>query len=73
LGDEKSARKKYEEFLGIWRAADPDLPELAKASYFLAQKSFSARNGEACMKGRDQTTNAPADLPAGAHREIGNR
>src|SRR5215471_15094655 len=28
LGDKETARKRYEEFLTIWRAADPDRPEL---------------------------------------------
>ena len=35
LGDSVTAKKRYEEFLAIWRAADPDRPELAKAREFL--------------------------------------
>ena len=35
LGDIKAAKKRYEEFLTIWRTADPDRPELAKAREFL--------------------------------------
>jgi hypothetical protein len=35
LGDNETARKRYEEFLAIWRSADPDRPELAKAREFL--------------------------------------
>ena len=34
LGDPKTAEKRYEEFLGIWRNADPDRPELAMAMEF---------------------------------------
>jgi len=35
LGDTKTAKERYEEFLTIWRTADPDRPELAKAREFL--------------------------------------
>jgi tetratricopeptide (TPR) repeat protein len=35
LGDNETAQKRYEEFLAIWRTADPDRPELAKAREFL--------------------------------------
>jgi tetratricopeptide (TPR) repeat protein len=35
LGDNETAKKRYEEFLTIWRTADPDRPELAKAREFL--------------------------------------
>jgi tetratricopeptide (TPR) repeat protein len=35
LGDTETATKRYEEFLAIWRTADPDRPELAKAREFL--------------------------------------
>ncbi len=35
LGDNETARKRYEEFLTIWRTADPDRPELAQAREFL--------------------------------------
>jgi tetratricopeptide (TPR) repeat protein len=37
MGDKESAAKRYEEFLAVWRTADPDLPELAKAREFLHQ------------------------------------
>jgi tetratricopeptide (TPR) repeat protein len=35
MGDNASARKSYEEFLSIWKDADPDLPiyRQAKAEY----------------------------------------
>jgi eukaryotic-like serine/threonine-protein kinase len=35
MGDNASARKSYEEFLNIWKDADPDLPvyQQAKAEY----------------------------------------
>src|SRR5262245_33279261 len=36
LGDNETARKRYEEFLTIWRGADPDRPELATARKFLS-------------------------------------
>jgi tetratricopeptide (TPR) repeat protein len=35
LGDIEAAKKRYEEFLTIWRTADSDRPELAKARMFL--------------------------------------
>jgi len=40
MGDNASARKSYEEFLGIWKGADPDLPvyRQAKAEYAQLQK-----------------------------------
>src|SRR5215470_12152121 len=34
-GDDATAGKEYEEFLAIWRTADPDRPELAQAREFL--------------------------------------
>jgi len=35
MGDEASARKSYEDFLALWKDADPDLPiyQRAKAEY----------------------------------------
>jgi eukaryotic-like serine/threonine-protein kinase len=40
MGDNASARKSYEEFLSIWKDADPDLPiyQRAKAEYAQLQK-----------------------------------
>ena len=40
MGDNASARKSYEEFLGIWKDADPDLPvyRQAKAEYAQLKK-----------------------------------
>ena len=40
MGDNASARKSYEEFLSIWKDADPDLPiyRQAKAEYAQLQK-----------------------------------
>ena len=40
MGDNASARKSYEEFLNIWKDADPDLPvyQQAKAEYAQLQK-----------------------------------
>ena len=35
LGDEETAAKRYEEFLAVWKTADPGLPELAQAREFL--------------------------------------
>ena len=41
MGDNASARKSYEEFLGIWNDADPDVPiyRQAKAEYAQLNKS----------------------------------
>jgi tetratricopeptide (TPR) repeat protein len=38
LGDNATARKRYEEFLSIWKDADADRPEVATAKEFLAKK-----------------------------------
>jgi eukaryotic-like serine/threonine-protein kinase len=40
MGDNVSARKSYEEFLRIWKDADPDVPiyQQAKAEYARLQK-----------------------------------
>jgi tetratricopeptide (TPR) repeat protein len=36
VGDNETAAKRYQEFLAIWKTADPDRPELAEAREFLA-------------------------------------
>jgi tetratricopeptide (TPR) repeat protein len=36
-GDHAAAREEYARFLGLWKNADPDLPELAEAQTRLAQ------------------------------------
>jgi tetratricopeptide (TPR) repeat protein len=36
-GDKPTARKRYEEFLTLWKTADPDRPEPAEAKQFLQQ------------------------------------
>jgi tetratricopeptide (TPR) repeat protein len=41
LGDTDAAGKRYEEFLGVWKTADPDLPELAEARTFLSGRHES--------------------------------
>lgn len=35
MGDDSTARKSYEDFLNLWKDADPDIPiyEQAKAEY----------------------------------------
>src|SRR5260370_31867102 len=40
MGDEASARKRYESFLALWKDADPDVPiyQQAKAEYAKLQK-----------------------------------
>ena len=35
LGDSETAEKRYEQFLALWKTADPDRPELAEAREFL--------------------------------------
>jgi hypothetical protein len=41
MSDDASARKSYEEFLNIWKDADPDVPiyRQAKAEYAQLNKS----------------------------------
>jgi hypothetical protein len=40
MGDEASARKWYEDFLALWKDADPDIPiyQQAKAEYAKLRK-----------------------------------
>jgi tetratricopeptide (TPR) repeat protein len=38
LGDNATARERYQEFLSIWKDADPDRPEVTTAKEFLAKK-----------------------------------
>jgi tetratricopeptide (TPR) repeat protein len=38
LGDNKTAMIRYEEFLSVWKAADPDCPELMEARQFLQSR-----------------------------------
>ena len=42
-GDNEKARQEYERFLGLWKNADPDLPELAEARARLVQLEASDR------------------------------
>jgi len=35
MGDNETASERYEEFLNVWKTADSDRPELAKATQFL--------------------------------------
>lgn len=38
LGDNATASQRYQEFLSMWKDADPDRPEVATAKEFLAKK-----------------------------------
>ena len=38
LGDDETAAKRYQEFLTVWKTADPNLPELVQAKEFLAAR-----------------------------------
>jgi hypothetical protein len=42
MGDNPSAHKSYEEFLGIWKDADPDLPIYRQAIAEYAQLKKTA-------------------------------
>jgi tetratricopeptide (TPR) repeat protein len=44
LGDNETAKERYQEFLNIWKDADSDRPEVALAKDFLAQKLLSERS-----------------------------
>ena len=39
LGDNETARKRYEQFLAVWKTADPDRPELARARKLLSRRT----------------------------------
>jgi len=41
MHDEQAARKSYEDFLALWKNADPDLPiyKEAKAEYAVLRKA----------------------------------
>jgi hypothetical protein len=43
LKDNETARQRYQQFLGIWRTADRDRPELAAANAFLRSPSARVR------------------------------
>ena len=38
LGDNTTARERYQEFLSMWKDADPDRPEVTTAKEFLAKQ-----------------------------------
>jgi tetratricopeptide (TPR) repeat protein len=38
LGNDETAAKRYQEFLTIWKTADPNLPEFVQAKEFLAAR-----------------------------------
>jgi tetratricopeptide (TPR) repeat protein len=42
-GDNAAARERYQEFLKIWKDADPDRPEVATARQFLAKDPNGAK------------------------------
>jgi tetratricopeptide (TPR) repeat protein len=48
LGDDRTAAERYEEFLTLWKTADPDLPELTQAKGFL--RSHQQLEGVAGIK-----------------------
>jgi tetratricopeptide (TPR) repeat protein len=43
LGDNTTAGKRYQEFLSIWKDADPNRPEVATAKEFLAKKLIAEK------------------------------
>jgi tetratricopeptide (TPR) repeat protein len=45
-GDHATARKRYEEFLKIWKDADPDRPEVINAKKYLAKEEPSQGVGQ---------------------------
>ena len=46
MGDKESARKSYQDFLTLWKDADPDIPiyKQAKAEYAKLNKQRASRN-----------------------------
>jgi tetratricopeptide (TPR) repeat protein len=43
VGDNATARERYQDFLSIWKDADPDRPEVTTAKEFLAKKLISEK------------------------------
>jgi len=42
-GDNRTASQRYEEFLKVWKDADPNLPEVATAKEFLRRNSADTK------------------------------
>ena len=42
-GDNTTARKRYEEFLNIWKDADPNRPEVMNAKKYLAREPIPSK------------------------------
>ena len=43
VGDNATAVERYQEFLKVWKDADPDRPEVARAKEFVAKQSAGAK------------------------------
>jgi tetratricopeptide (TPR) repeat protein len=53
LGDNTIAKERYQEFLSIWKNADPDRPEVATAKEFLVKQLIAkSENGIAAIQRR---------------------
>ena len=65
LGDTETAGKRFEQFLEIWKTADPDRPELAKARAFLngrSQEKVLSRQRPRCCEVNDISLPEDGDL-----------
>ena len=46
MGDKATAKRRYEEFLALWKNADPDRPELIIAKEYMAKNPVQVVKGE---------------------------
>jgi tetratricopeptide (TPR) repeat protein len=61
-GDSAAAAKEYQEFLAVWRDADPELAQVAHAQTYLAEHPAVAVGTDPKSKGLPPQPRSPSDL-----------